>query len=151
MKYKFKKVLVKLLRLHRTPNEIALGTAIGVFISALPLYGFHTVLVIIAAIIIRPANKIAMFLGTNFSLPPTVPFITWAGYEIGRTILKNGYEPLSWADFKNVSFKSFMNHYPPLFLGSLILGIICAVLFYFLTYFIVKAFKEKKSRRKKQV
>ena len=151
MKYKFKKLLVKLLRLHSTPNEIALGTAIGVFIAILPLYGFHTVLVIIAAIIIRPANKIAMFLGTNISLPPTVPFITWAGYEIGRFILKNKYEPLTWADFKNINFKSFISHYPPLFLGSVILGIICAVFFYFLTFALVKAFKEKKIWRKNKV
>ncbi len=104
MKFKFKKILVKLIRQHNSPQEIALGAGIGAFISCLPVYGLHTVLVILAAIIVRPANKIAIFLGTNLSLPPTLPFITWAGYEIGRFILKGDLPPLSWEFFKNFSF-----------------------------------------------
>ncbi|MBM3245168.1 MAG: DUF2062 domain-containing protein [Candidatus Omnitrophica bacterium] len=148
MKRKYKKVLVKLLRLNNTPAEIALGVAIGVFIAILPLYGFHTLLVLIAALLVRPANKIAMLVGTNISLPPTVPFITWAGYEIGRAILKNNYPPLSWSDFKGITFQKIANFYPPLFLGSVILGIICALIFYFLAYFIVdKTQKRKASKR----
>jgi len=151
LKFKFKRILVKLLRLNSSPNEIALGTAVGVFIAILPLYGLHTILVIIAAIIIRPANKIAMFLGTSISLPPTVPFITWAGYEIGRVLLRNRYEPLGWADFKTINLKNIASHYLPLFLGSLVLGLICATIFYFLIYLIVKNFKGKKAWRKKQI
>jgi len=144
LKRRFKEVLVSLIHLNNTPQEIALGTAIGVFIAILPLYGFHTILVIIAAVLVRPANKIAILLGTNISLPPTVPFITWAGYEIGRFMLKSNLPPLSWPDFKNITLRKVLNLYPSLFLGSVILGIICAVIFYFLTFFLAKKFKESK-------
>lgn len=144
MKRKYKKLIVRLLRLNNTPYEIALGTAIGVFIAILPVYGLHTLLVIIAAIIVRPANKIAIFLGTNISLPPTVPFITWVGYEIGKFFLKGDFPPLAWSDFKNVTFKKIFNFYPPLFLGSIILGLSCATIFYFLTFFIVSKLKARK-------
>ena len=143
MKFKFKKILVKLIRQHNSPQEIALGAGIGAFISVLPVYGLHTVLVILAAIIVRPANKIAIFLGTNLSLPPTLPFITWAGYELGRFILKGKFPPLSWEFFKHLTFGKIVNFYWPLFIGSLVLGVICAIVVYGLTFFVVKKIKER--------
>ncbi len=148
MKWKFRKFLVKLLRLNNTPPEIALGTAIGVFIAILPMYGLHTVMVVIAAILVRRANKIAILLGTNISLPPTLPFITWAGYEIGRFILRNDYPALALVDFKQLTFKKVMHLYPPLFLGSIILGIICAFVFYFIVYYIVDRLRKRKHPKK---
>lgn len=145
MKFKFKKILVHLIRQHNSPHEIALGAGIGAFISVLPVYGLHTVLVILAAIIVRPANKIAIFLGTNLSLPPTIPFITWAGYEIGRVILNKNLPPLDWGFFKNLTFQKIISFYQPLFLGSLVLGVVCAIIVYGLTFFVVKKVKERKS------
>ncbi len=144
MRWKFKEIVVRLLRLNNTPHEIALGISIGVFIAVLPLYGFHTLLVLIAAVLIRPANKIAILAGTNISLPPTLPFITWSGYEIGRFILKDGFPPLEWSDLRNITFQKVANLYPPLFLGSLVLGITCAIIFYFLTLFIVRRLKRQR-------
>jgi len=122
-----------------------LGAGIGAFISVLPLYGLHTVLVVLAAIIVRPANKIAILIGTNISLPPTIPFITWAGYEIGRFILKENFQPLTWGFFHNLTFQKFSSHYRPLFLGSLVLGVICGAVVYCLTFFVVKKIKERRT------
>jgi hypothetical protein len=144
LKWKFKKLAVRLLRLNNSPREIALGVGLGVFIGVLPVYGLHTLLVVIAALLVRPANKIAILLGTNISLPPTVPVITWAGYEIGRRVLGNGLEPLSWSVFKDITLQKLSSYYPTLFIGSLILGVACAGIFYILTYFIVKMIKSRK-------
>jgi uncharacterized protein (DUF2062 family) len=83
-------------------------------------------------------------LGTSISLPPTIPPITWAGYEIGRFILKGKFEPLSWSVFKNITFHKIWIIYKPLFLGSVILGVICAVISYFLSLFFVKRFSLRK-------
>jgi len=145
LKFQVKKILSKLVREHNSPHEIALGAGIGAFICVLPVYGLHTVLVILAAIIVRPANKIAIFLGTNLSLPLTLPFITWAGYEIGRFILKGNLPPLSWEFFKNLTFGKIASFYGPLFLGSLILGVMSAIVVYGITFFVVKKIKEKNS------
>jgi len=144
LKFKFKKIIVQLVRQHNSPHEIALGAGIGAFICVLPLYGLHTVLVIIAAILVRPANKIAIFLGTNLSLPPTIPFITWAAYEIGRFIFGETLPPLSWEFFKQLTFKQATKLYGPLFLGSLVLGLISAIVVYLLTFLAVRAFKNRK-------
>jgi len=146
LKWKFKKIAVRLLRLNNTPQEIASGIAIGVFIGILPVYGLHTALVVIAAILVRSANKIAIFLGTSISLPPTIPPITWASYEIGRFILKGKFEPLSWSVFKNITFQKIYGYYQPLFLGSVILGIICATIFYLLTFYMSNKFILRKKR-----
>lgn len=149
MKWKFKRIAVRLLRLNNSPHEIALGIAIGVFIGILPVYGLHTVLVVIAAILVRSANKIAIFLGTSISLPPTIPPITWAGYEIGRYILKGRFEPLSWSVFRNITFQKICSYYQPLFLGSVILGIICAVIFYLLAFYMANVLSLRKKRGRK--
>jgi len=116
-----------------------LGVAIGVFIAILPLYGFHTILVIAFAILIPHANKIAMLLGTNVSLPPTVATITWTAYDIGRFILFNkDYPALTWVYFKHLKIEMLKDFYYPLFVGSIILGFLCATFFYYITLFITE-------------
>ena len=135
--------ILALLRLNNTPPEIALGVAIGVFIAITPLYGFHTLMAVIAMLLIPRVNKIAILVGTNISIPPTTPLITWAGYEIGRFLLKKPYPPLTLSYFKNFSLKTFGDFYYPLFVGSIVLGIICGVIFYFITFIVVTRVKQK--------
>lgn len=137
-------ILAKELKAHHAPREIALGIAIGSFIAVLPLYGLHTILCVIAIILIPKANKLAVLLGTNISLPPTVPAITWAAYDIGRTLLADKhYPPLSWEYIRNFKIERLSEFYYPLFMGSLILGLICAVVFYFITLVAVDWYRKK--------
>ncbi|MEI8012190.1 MAG: DUF2062 domain-containing protein [Candidatus Omnitrophota bacterium] len=127
-----KKSLRDLLVLHSSPHGIALGVALGVFIGILPLYGLHTLLVIVAAVLVKDANKVAIFLGTSISLPPTVPFITWAGYNIGTHMLSGTYPPFPWDFFSHFSYRELWRLYLPLFTGSCVIAVIGAVMFYFL-------------------
>jgi len=160
--YKLKKVFIKLFKLHSTPHEIALGVALGVFIAIMPVYGLHTVLVLLLFFLIRKVNLIAMFIGTNISLPPTLPFITWAGYNIGRLILGKKYPEMSWdtlgkfiievknfivsipgllihwEKFKELDLTEISNFYFPLLVGSAVLGLGCAGIFYFIVYRFIK-------------
>jgi uncharacterized protein (DUF2062 family) len=143
-KEKFKKLLSDLLKLNNTPPEIALGVGIGVMIAVMPLYGLHTILCVIFALLISRANKIAILIGTNISLPPTIPLITWAGYNIGRLILGDEYPPLNMASFQGITVKKMLVFYYPLFIGSFVLGVFLAVMFYFLTLW----FMEKRQKSK---
>ncbi|OGX15766.1 MAG: hypothetical protein A2166_03310 [Omnitrophica WOR_2 bacterium RBG_13_41_10] len=139
-------VLVRVLKAHHAPHEIALGVAIGSFIAILPLYGFHTVLCVIAAILIPRANKLAILLGTNVSLPPTVVTITWTAYDIGRLLLADkNYPPLSREYIRNFKISRAGEFYYPLFIGSVVLGLLCAAVFYLITLAIAKHFKKKAS------
>ena len=137
--------LVRFFKAHNDPHEIALGAAIGSFIAILPLYGLHTALCVIAIILIPRANKLAMLLGTNVSLPPTIATITWTSYDIGRLILINKhYPPISWEYIKNFKISRVSEFYYPLFIGSAVLGLLCAVFFYFITLAIANHFKNKR-------
>lgn len=146
-----KQRIIALLKLNNTPHEIALGVAIGVFIAITPLYGFHTIMVIIAAFLIRRVNKLAILLGTNVSTTLTFPFITCAGYSIGRFILGDSYPPLHWSTFKHFNYKQLLHFYFPLFIESIVLGLILAVFFYFITlWFIIARNKSKLKQRKEE-
>lgn len=140
-----------LLSQNNTPHGIALGVAIGSFIAVTPTYGLHTALFLLAAWLVPRANKAAIFLGTNISLPVTLPFITWAGYKIGQFVLKEKYPDLDWAYFRHLSHLSIpdilneiKNLYFPLFVGSVVLGLICAVVLYTAVFLLACSFQQKK-------
>jgi len=89
----------------------------------MPLYGFHTLLCVIFAFLIPRANKIAILIGTNISLPPTVPFITWTGYNIRKADFRKAISTfefigLQWDDIQKydrfvlliVYRKSYVRH-----------------------------------------
>ena len=61
-------------------------------------------------------------------------------------MINGNFEPLNWSVFKSMTFEKICTYYPPLFLGSVILGIVCAVIFYFLAFFITKKLNLKKKR-----
>ncbi|MFA6357889.1 MAG: DUF2062 domain-containing protein [Candidatus Omnitrophota bacterium] len=149
---KIKTTFISLLKLNNTPHGIALGVSLGAFIAIMPVYGFHTLLAVVAACLIPQANKLAILLGTNVSLPVTLPFITWGGYEIGRSILRGNYPVFSGAYFTSLSHLSIWgilqvikNLYLPLFTGSLVLGIVCGIFFYIVVFCIVYLIKQKRA------
>lgn len=141
-KLTIKQRFLSLLKMNNTPKEIALGVSLGVFIGVTPLYGFHTLMVILFALAVKRANKIAILLGTNISIPPTMPFLTWGGYSIGKKILDDHWPELNLAFFKNFTIKDIHLIYFPLFLGSIVLGAVAAGIFYFVTLHFVKRFKK---------
>ncbi len=136
----------QLLKLNNSPFEIAFGIAIGVFIATLPVYGLHTILVIIVALFIKRVNKIAILLGTNISTVLTFPFITWGGYNLGRLILGSHYPPLQWQTFKYFSYKTILHFFYPLFIGSLIMGLVLAIICYLITFWLI-TWRKKKLKR----
>ncbi len=143
---KIKNAVLRLVRLNSTPRGIAMGVAIGVFIGITPLYGLHTAMVLLSVLLIPGANKVAILAGTNISIPPIMPLITWAGYGIGRAMLGGDYPALDLTVLRNIHYRDIPRLYLPLFLGSIVLGIACAVVFFFLTYVLVRKIRDRKSR-----
>jgi uncharacterized protein (DUF2062 family) len=121
-----------LLKSDSLPHQIAMGVAIGVFIGITPFYGFHIMMALITAFTLKRVNKVAIFLGINISLPPTIPFITWAGYTIGRLILGGGvnYPPLGWDAFREVTQTTIARFLYALVVGSTVLGIVVSSVVY---------------------
>lgn len=140
---RLKKLLITLVELNNTPHEIALGVAVGVFIGITPLYGFHTVLAVLFAMLIPRTHKVAIIIGSNISLPFTAPFITWAGYRIGRFLLNTDFPNIGLSSLKHFSYKEVAGILYPLFLGSFVLGVIAGFMIYFIVLFAIKKKRSK--------
>lgn len=79
-------VLHRLRRLPDTPHRICLGIAAGMFVSFLPIYGFHFMAAALLAWLLR-GNILAALLGTFYGNPITFPFMVVGALEVGGWIL----------------------------------------------------------------
>ncbi len=124
--------LLRFARLRGSPDEVAKGVALGIFIGMTPTFGFQMVLAIFFAFLLRE-NKVAAILGVWVTNPVTAPFIYALEYESGRLVLGMQRVGLpsefTFTAFQNLGWDVFA----PLLLGSLIYGVVCGVLAYALT------------------
>ncbi len=78
-----------LLRRKDSAFKSSLAVAIGVFVGSYPVYGLHTLIVALLALFLR-MNFIYLWLGTQISIPPMIPFIILGSHYaselyLGRT------------------------------------------------------------------
>lgn len=78
---------LRLRRLPDRPARIARGIACGVFVCFTPFFGFHFVLAVLFAWMVK-GNKVAAFLATLVGNPLTFPFIAGISIELGELILR---------------------------------------------------------------
>ncbi len=132
--------LIRFLRLRGTPDEIAKGLALGVFIGLTPTFGVQMALAVFFAILLKE-NKIAAVLGVWVTNPVTAPFIYTLEYRIGRLLL--GIDsPQPVRNFAPETLKQFgWDVLLPIGFGSIILGALCAALTYALTLRIIPVAK----------
>jgi len=89
LKRSVKYVVKRLARLSSSPHAIAVGVASGVACSFTPFLGFHFLLAILLAKILR-GNILAAMLGTFVGNPVTFPFIFASTYKAGKYLLSFG-------------------------------------------------------------
>lgn len=81
--------------------KIALGLAIGIFISCTPFYGLHTVLAIVVATVVR-INKAVTVTGAWLNLPWFAPFVYGLALRLGEVVLAGERRPVTdrarWAE-----------------------------------------------------
>jgi uncharacterized protein (DUF2062 family) len=76
----------RLRRLPDAPHRIARGVFAGIFVSFLPLFGFHFVTAAALAFVLR-GNILAALFATFVGNPLTFPFIAAAALETGKWLL----------------------------------------------------------------
>ena len=82
-KERWKERFKKILSLDSHPRHIALGFAVGVFISFTPFFGLHTPMAIAAAFIFR-LNKLTCITGAWVNTPITIFPVLGLSYKIGQ-------------------------------------------------------------------
>ena len=143
--YKF-----KLARLPASSYAISAGFACGSMVSFTPLIGFHFVLAVMFAYLLR-ANYIAALIGTIVGNPISFPFIWGLIYKVGAFIVDKPEDKLR----TNINFEIIINQtydiFIPMLVGGAVLAIPIWVITYFITYSFVSSFKKAKLKNKKKV
>ncbi len=133
----------RFVRFHGSPQQIAWGTALGLFIAMSPTMGFQMAMAIPIAAFFR-ISKVAAAAAVWLTNPATAPFIYWFNYKLGAEIL--GY-PLKAGFISNPSWESFWRAGThaifSLTLGGVITGIIIALPGYFVALALVRTAREK--------
>lgn len=134
-------------RLSGTPHAIALGVAAGVFASCTPLFGFHILLAMLVAWVIR-GNLVASALGTFVGNPLTFPFIFLVVYEVGTFMIG---VPVGHVDpdiegmvQQAGAFDRLLPHIVPLLVGAVPVGIVSGCVFYVITRSGVEAYQSRR-------
>lgn len=150
-KHRMSSLIRRLKKLKGDPHDVALGMAVGVFISLTPTIPFHTALAVIMAIILR-GSKAAAAIGVWFSNPVTIPFFYLGSYKVGTFLLGNSipfdqkYDSI--LELAQIGIDATL----AMLIGGIIIGIPPALLAYVITkkMFIKIHLKRAKSRQKKK-
>ena len=135
-------------RLSGTPHAIALGVAAGVFSSCTPFFGFHILIAMLIAWVIR-GNLIASALGTFVGNPVTFPVIWLVVFEVGRYIVgaPAGSDPnIAHTMQQAGAFDRILPNLVPLAVGSVPVGIVLGCVFYVLTRSGVEAYQSQRRK-----
>jgi uncharacterized protein (DUF2062 family) len=153
------KLLRGLVRLNDTPFRIAMGCSCGIFCSTLPVFG-QTFLAILLARLFR-ANVIASIPWSWISNPLTTLPIWYGGYRLGIWLLSEEDQSLSYAEIDKLSqefekmdwveklslFSStFFDTLHPLWLGTLVMGIMMAIPGFCVAYWLVDRVQHQQAR-----
>lgn len=141
--------LMAVLNLDDAPWKIALGLAVGVFISCTPFYGLHTIMALLAAFCLR-LNKASTVTGAWLNLPWFAPFLYGLSLKVGDLIvggqglkalrdkglgeLAAMIRPLLSLDKADEGFlassKLVFAAFKPLLVGTTVVGLVAAALTY---------------------
>ena len=143
-KFKIREFTERVKKLHGDPHYVAMGMAIGVFISITPTIPFHTVIAVALAFIFR-GSKAAAALGVWFCNPLTAPLFYWGSYKAGMLFMGN-QGPF------NVKFESILELIKlgadvtmAMIMGGVRLGILPGIAAYFLTRKIFLTIRSRKT------
>lgn len=152
---KFERFMVyRVMSLDDTPHRIALGVAIGIFVTWTPTIGLQMIITILLATLLK-ANK---FVGVPFvwiSNPVTFVPIYGPNYWLGATMM--GKDPGSrwqalfaaaetggnWIERTGHWFESIMPIFWELWLGSLVVSLVLGIITYFLMYRLIIFYRTK--------
>ena len=145
LREKIQHFITRFKQLNGDPHYVALGMAIGVFISVTPTIPFHTVIALFLAFILR-GSKAAAAIGVWFSNPITIPLFYKGSYDVGVSILGNS-APFS-TEYESILelLKLGADVTIAMITGGIILGILPGIAAYFTTRRIfIKLRLQKKS------
>jgi glycosyltransferase involved in cell wall biosynthesis/uncharacterized protein (DUF2062 family) len=128
-----------LLTENATPGQLAIASAVGVFLGALPIMAAHTIAILLVAGFFR-LNKVAAVGASQLCMPPLVPGLCIeAGYFI-----RNG-SFLTEISIETLGYQALDRLYE-WFLGSLLLGPLLAIIAALVIYLVASMLNREMKR-----
>jgi uncharacterized protein (DUF2062 family) len=160
---RFRERVTGVLHLDEEPSRLAAGMAAGVFIGVTPFYGLHTLLALVAAYMFG-LNKAATITGAWINLPWFAPFVYGFCLHLGEAVLTGDWSSFSLASVLGLA--AYLRASPretattlyqvvwdmlfvaskPLFVGTTIVGLVLAVVAYFVTLEAVRDVRRLRAR-----
>lgn len=139
----------RILRLSGSPHVVATGFAVGVFVAWSPLFGIHYLMAIALAFIAR-GNVLAAILSTTIGNPVTGPAMWALDYKVGDLIVGNPHHLGPAGGVHGMTEKTIAKILPilePLLVGWATLGLVSAVISYFVVSYAVRSFQAARRTR----
>jgi uncharacterized protein (DUF2062 family) len=148
-------IVYRVLHADDTPHRIAKGVAVGLFVAISPLFGLHMILALMLAVILRANRAIAVAV-VWVSNPATLLPILSLNWFVGQAVVPHealqdpvqiehqisqaigGAEGLSThllsTDFWAGLFNLIVRHGVELWVGSIVVGLVVALIGYLVTH-----------------
>ncbi len=137
---------LKFKRLQDTPQKLAGGMALGVFIGVTPTVPFHTMMILFLAPLLR-VSPVTALMGMFIMNPVTMAPMYYVAYQVGKLIIFRQV-PLNFPETVNFHalFDLLWRGGLALQLGGVIIALPPAIISYFLTLWVVKRLRRAKNQ-----
>lgn len=153
--------VLKILHADDPPHRLALGIAIGMFVTFTPLIGFQMMISVFLAWLLK-ANKLVgvplVWISNPFTFVPIYYPCYWIGCKVlGAQVMTDEWEGIgqSWQDLladpatrwvDKVKFwgGNLMEVIEPLWVGCLIVATVTSLLSYYASLFAIRAYRMKR-------
>ncbi len=119
-------------KLKGDPHYVAMGMAIGVFVSTTPTIPFHIPIAIALAFVLR-GSKPAAAIGVWFCNPFTLPFLYLWSYKVGMFVLGNSAPFDTKYESITELFKLGLHGASAMIIGGAIIGVLPGIAVYLIT------------------
>ena len=148
-------------RISASPHAIALGFAVGAFVSFTPFIGLHFIIAALSALVVG-GSIVASALGTAVGNPLTFPFIWLATYNLGALLLGYRQRTRLFIDLPDGMFLLLFTdpgefwrvlgagvgpYLLPMMVGSVPLGLACGLAVYFIVRSAVAGYQRRRQAR----
>ncbi|GGE46775.1 membrane protein [Agaricicola taiwanensis] len=136
----------RIMRVPGSPHAIAAGVAVGIFAAFTPFLGLHVLIAGLVALL-AGGNIIVAAMASLVGNPLTFPFFWFAGFELGKIFIGHAADGAFEAFLAKPSFALLLPIIEPLTLGSVVLGLAAATLFYLpVRWTVTKAQSQRRER-----
>jgi uncharacterized protein (DUF2062 family) len=138
-----------LLNIDEPPERTALAFAVGTFIAFSPLFGLHTILAALIAVVWR-LNKVALFAGVYVTNPWTMAPAIAASWAIGKWFIATPPIELPQFTLSALTGAAFWQQVAaqwqqllPFAVGAIVLSIVCSLVSYPLMLYVLRSYRRK--------